>query len=88
MSLVRPEDAIEDELLVGAAAAPFVVSGGHGEEFVVEGRGLLLDEDGAAARYSWAAGLDGVQEVARPAEMLVLVLALRPCTSLSALQAR
>lgn len=88
MSLIRPEDAIEDELLVGAAAAPFVGSGGHGEEFVVKGRGLLLDEDGAATRYSWAAGLDGVQEVARPAEMLVLVLALRPCTSLSALQAR
>ena len=88
MSLVRPEDAIEDELLVGAAATPFVVSGGYGEEFVVEGRGLLLDEDGAAAQYSWAVGLDGVQEEARPAEMLVLVLALRPCTSLSALQAR
>ena len=52
MSLVRPEDAIEDELLVGAAATPFVVSGGYGEEFVVEGCGLLLDEDGAAARYS------------------------------------
>ena len=88
MSLVRPEDAIEDELLVGAAATPFVVSGGYGEEFVVEGRGLLLDEDGAAARYSWVVELDGVQEEARPAKMLVLVLALRPCTSLSFLQAR
>ena len=88
MSLVRPEDAIEDELLVGAAATPFVVSGGYDEEFFVEGRGLLLDEDGAVARYNWAVGLDGVQEEARPAEMLVLVLALHPCTSLSALQAR
>ena len=88
MSLVRPEDAIEDELLVGAAATPFVVLGGYDEEFFVEGRGLLLDEDGAVARYNWAVGLDGVQEEARPAEMLVLVLALHPCTSLSALQAR
>ena len=52
MSLVRPEDAIEDELLVGAAATPFVVSGGYDEEFFVEGHGLLLDEDGAAARYN------------------------------------
>ena len=33
MSLVRPEDAIVDELLVGAAATPFVVSGGYGEFF-------------------------------------------------------
>ena len=52
MSPHRPEDAIEDELLVCAAAAPFVVSGGYGEEFVVDSRGLLLDEDGAAARYN------------------------------------
>jgi len=52
MSPHRPEDAIEDELLVCAAAAPFVVLGGYGEEFVVDSRGLLLDEDGAAARYN------------------------------------
>ena len=39
MSPHRPEDAIEDELLVCAAAAPFVVSGGYGEEFVVDSRG-------------------------------------------------
>jgi hypothetical protein len=87
MSLVRPDDATEDELLAGMATAPLVGLVGHGAEFVVEGRGLL-EEDGAAARVDVAAAMEGVQELARPAGMLVLMLARRPCTSLSALQAR
>jgi hypothetical protein len=74
--------------LEGVAATPLVGSLGHGVEFVVEGRSLLLEDDGAAARVDGAAALEDVQELARPAEMLVLKLALRPCTSLSALQAR
>jgi hypothetical protein len=60
---------------------------GLGAEFDVERHGLLTEEDGPAARF------DGLlvacaHELARPTEMLVLMLAHRPCTSLSALQAR
>ena len=49
---------------------------------------MLLKEDGAVARVDVAATMEGVQELARPAGMLVLMLARRPYTSLSALQAR
>ena len=64
MSLVRPEDATDDELLVDAAAAPLVASGGHGAEFVTEWCGLLLEEYGATVRADEAVGVDGEQELA------------------------
>ena len=45
-------------------------------------------EDGATTRVNGAVAGFGVQELARPAEKLVPMLARHPCTSRSALQAR
>ena len=47
-----------------------------------------FEEDGATTRVDGAVAGFGVQELARPTEKLVLMLARRPCTSRSALQAR
>jgi hypothetical protein len=80
-------DATEDELLEGPAATPLVGSIGHAAEFVVR-RGLLPEESCGVARDGGAAVLDSGHGLARPEEMLVLMLARRSCTSLSALQAR
>jgi hypothetical protein len=79
-------DAIEDELLEGPATT-LVGSLGHAAKFVV-GRGLLLEESSGVARDGGATVLDGGHGLARPAKILVLMLARRPCISLSALQAR
>jgi len=81
-------DTTEDELLADVAVAPLVGSLGHGTEFVVEERGLMVEEDCGGARVDGAAALEGVHGLARPAGMLALMLARRPCTSRSALQAR
>ena len=70
------------------AAVPFVGSAGHADEFDGEGRCLLFEGDGATTRVYGAVAGFGVQELARPTEKLVLMLARRPCTSRSALQAR
>jgi hypothetical protein len=81
-------DDNEDELLVGVGTAPRVGSLGYGTEFVVGEHGLLLEEDCGGVRDDGAAALDDVHGLARPTEMLVLMLAHRSCTSPSALQAR
>ena len=79
---------MEEELLAVGAAVPFVGSAGHADEFDGEGRCFLFEGDGATTHvYGVVAGF-GVQELARPIEKLVLMLARRPCTSCSALQAR
>jgi hypothetical protein len=67
-------------------------------EVVGGARGLLLDGEGAAARLGEGVGtgarppievfVRGCHDVDLPAETLGLVLARRPCTFLSALQAR
>ena len=64
MSLVRPKDVIEDELLVDVAVAPLVGSLGHGTKFVVEERGLVVEEDCGGARVDGAAALEGVHRLA------------------------
>jgi hypothetical protein len=61
-------------------------------------RGLSLDGEGAAARLGEGIGtcarppievfMSGCHDVDLPAEILGLVLARHPCTSLSALQVR
>jgi hypothetical protein len=51
-------------------------------------RGLLFEEDCLGLRDDGAAALDGFHGLSQPAEMLVLMLAHRPCTPGSALQAR
>jgi len=79
---------MEEELLAVGAAVPFVGSAGHADEFDGEGRCLLFEGDGATTRVDGAVVGFGVQELARPVEKLVLVLARRPYTSHSALQAR
>jgi len=79
---------MEEELLVVGDVVPFVGSAGHADEFDGEGRCLLFEGDGATTRVNGAVAGFGVQELARPAEKLVLVLARCPCTSRSALQAR
>jgi hypothetical protein len=48
----------------------------------------MLDEDCGGVHDDGAAALDGIHGLERPAEMLILMLAHRPCTSHSALQAR
>ena len=90
MSLILPMDAT-DEVVAAGFYAVFAA------EIAGLSRGLSLG-DGAAVRayeeYSAAARpVDGMLERGcvekfLPAELLVLVLACRPCTSLSALQAR
>jgi len=79
---------MEEELLAVGATVPFVGSAGHTDEFDGEGRCLLFEGDGSTTRVDSAVAGFGVQELARPVEKLVLVLARRPCTSRSALQAR
>ena len=51
-------------------------------------KALLFEGDGATTRVDGAVADFGVQELARPVEKLVLVLARRPYTSRSALQTR
>ena len=90
MSLVLPVDAT-DEVVAAGFCVVFAA------KFVGLSRGLSL-EGGAAVRaddeYTAATRLvdgtleRGCVEKFLPTEMLVLVLARRPCTSLSALQAR
>ena len=54
-----------------------------------EGGAARLDEDdGTGARLDIEVVVRGCQDVAFPAEILVHETARRPCTSLSALQAR
>ena len=79
---------MEEELLAVGAAVPFVGSAEHADEFDGEGHCLLFEGDGATTRVNGAVAGFGVQELARPAEKLVLVLARHPYTSRSALQAR
>ena len=79
---------MEEELLAIGAAIPFVGSDGHADEFDGEGRCLLFEGDGATTHVDGAVAAFGVQELARPVEKLVLMLARCPCTSHSALQAR
>jgi hypothetical protein len=90
MSLVLPVDATDE---VGAAGFCTLFAA----EFAGLSRGLSLegeaavrgdDEYGAAARTLDGMLERGCVEKLLPAEMLLLVLARRPCTSLSALQAR
>jgi hypothetical protein len=81
-------NATEDELLVGAAAIPLIGSLGLGAKFDVERRGLLTEEDGATTRLDGLLVVAYANELACLAGMLVLMLARRHCTSLSALQAR
>ena len=48
----------------------------------------MVEEDCVGARVDGAAALEGVHGLARPVGMLALMLAHRPYTSRSALQAR
>jgi hypothetical protein len=84
-------DAIEEALTAGfwTVLVAEVVGGAHG---------LSLDGEGAAARLGEGVGIGaclpievfvrGCHDIDLPAETLGLVLACRPCTSLSALQAK
>ena len=90
MSLVLPVDATDKVVAAGFCAV-------FAAEFVGLSRGLSLegggavradDEYGAAARPVDGMLERGCVEKFLPAELLVLVLACLPCTSLSALQAR
>jgi hypothetical protein len=90
MSLVLPVDAT-DEVVAAGFCAVFAA------EFVGLSRGLSLkdgaaalvdDEYGAATRPVEGKLERGCVDKFLPAEILFLVLARHPCTSLSALQAR
>jgi hypothetical protein len=68
--------------------APFVAGSGAGCFATALSRGVLLGGDGAAGGDT-ATGLGPEwNDVVRPAKELACVLACRPCTSRSALQAR
>jgi hypothetical protein len=90
MSLALLEDAADS----AGGGVLFVAEGTQGAEFVAAARGLLLllDVEGATRLGE---GNDGVvrpllccYELVCPIENLVFALAWRPCTSLSALQAK
>jgi hypothetical protein len=84
-------DATEEALAAGFSTVLVA-------EVVGEVRGLSLDGKGAAARLGEGVSVGarppievfirGCHDVDLPAETLGLILAHRPCTSLSALQAR
>jgi hypothetical protein len=69
-----------------AKEAPFVAGGGTGLFATALSHGLLVDGD-VAAGGATVAGLEW-NDVLRPEEELACVLACRPCTSRSTLQAR
>ena len=90
MSPVLPVDATDEVVAAGFCvvfAAEFV---GLSRDLSLEDGGAVRagDEYGAAARLVDGMLERGCVEKFIPAEMLVLVLARRLCTSLSALQAR
>jgi hypothetical protein len=90
MSLALLEDAANS---VGGGAV-FVAEGARVGEFMIAARGLLLllDVEGATRLGEGDGGvvrpLLRCHELVLPAEKLVFALAWRPCTSLSALQAK
>jgi hypothetical protein len=90
MSLALLEDAVDS----AGGGVVFVARGARVAEFVTAARGLLLllDVEGATRLGE---GDDGVvrpllryHELVLPVEKLVFTLVWRPCTSLSALQAK
>jgi hypothetical protein len=80
MLLVLPVDAT-DEVLAAGFCIVFAT------ELVGAARVLPLD-DGVEIRVDGVEAMCCCHELAFPAEILLLVLARRPCTSLSALQTR
>ena len=90
MSLTRLEDATD---LAGGGVL-FVAEGARVAEFVAAARGLLLllDVEGATRLGECDGGvarpLLRYHELVLSVEQLVFALAWRPCTSLSALQAK
>jgi hypothetical protein len=90
MSLALLEDVVDS---VGGGVL-FVAEGARVAEFVAAARGLLLllDVEGSTQLGEGDSGvvrpLLRYHELVLPAEKLVFALAWRPCTSLSALQAK
>ena len=90
MSLVLPVDAIDEVVAAGFCAvfAAEFVGLSRGFSLGREGAERLDDEYGTATRLVGAADERDCTEKFFPAETLILRLARRPFTSLSALQAR
>ena len=90
MSLVLPVDATDEVVAAGFCAVFAAEFVGLSRGLSLEGGGAIRadDEYGAAVRPVDGMLERGCVEKFLPAELLVLVLACRPCTSLSALQAR
>jgi hypothetical protein len=90
MSLALLEDAANSP----GGGVLFIAEGACGAEFVAAARGLLLllDVEGATRLGEGDGGavclLLRCHELVLPTEKLVFALAWRPCTSLSALQAK
>jgi hypothetical protein len=90
MSLTLPDDAIDS----AGGGVLFVAEGIRLAEFVAAARGLLLllDVEGATQLGEEDGGVVHTllccDELVLPVEKLVFALVLRPCTSLSALQAK
>ena len=81
MSLVRP-DAV-----VGAIDIAFEASDDCGVDFELDGCAPLFKIGGVDSVVDETVG-EGVHDERRPAEKLLRPLLCRPCTSLSALQAK
>ena len=81
MSLVRPDE------VVGAREIAFEASEDCGADFELVGCAPLFKIGGVASIVARTAG-EGVHDERRPAEKLPRPLFCRPCTSLSALQAK
>jgi hypothetical protein len=90
MSLALLEDAVDS----AGGGVLFVAEGARVAEFVAAARGLLLllDVEGATRLGEGDGGavrpLLHCHELVLPAKILVFTLVWRPCTSLSALQAK
>ena len=84
-------DATDEALSAGFWTDLFAEFEGGARALSLDGEGgaaRLDEDDGTGARPDIEVVVHGCQDVAFPAEILVHETARRPCTSLSALQAR